>query len=39
MKLEVSVAEIGEIIKTIQRQPEHLFEMIRLDIRKRGGSI
>ncbi len=38
MKLEVSVAEIGEIIKTIQRQPEHLFEMIRLDIKESVGK-
>ena len=38
MKLEVTVAEIGEIIKTIQKQPEQLFEMIRLDIKENVGQ-
>lgn len=38
MKLEVTVAEIGEIIKTIQKQPEQLFEMIRLDIKESVGQ-
>jgi len=29
MKLEVTVAEIAEIFKVIQEQPEQLFEMIK----------
>jgi putative transposase len=34
MKLEVTVAEIADIFKVIQEQPEHLFEMIRLDVKE-----
>jgi len=37
MKLEVTVAEIGEIIKSIQKEPEQLFEMIRTDIKESVG--
>ena len=38
MKLEVTVAEIAEIFKVIQEQPEQLFEMIRLDVRETVGK-
>ncbi|KIE18533.1 hypothetical protein DS62_09885, partial [Smithella sp. SC_K08D17] len=38
MKLEVSVAEIGEIIKIIEKRPEELFEMIRLDVKENVGK-
>jgi putative transposase len=38
MKLEVTVAEIAEIIKVIQDRPEQLFEMIRLDVRETVGK-
>ena len=38
MKLEVTVAEIAEIFKVIQEQPEQLFEMIRLDVREIVGK-
>lgn len=33
MKLEVSVPELVEVFKAIQKQPEQIFEMIRLDVR------
>ena len=35
MKIEVSVPEIVSIFKEIQAQPEHLFDLIRHDIRER----
>jgi putative transposase len=38
MKLEITVAEVKEIFKEIQEQPEHLFEMMRLDIQKTVGQ-
>jgi len=38
MILEVTVAEIAEIFKVIQEQPEQLFEMIRLDVRETVGK-
>ena len=38
MKLEVTVAEIADIFKVIQEQPEQLFEMIRLDVRETVGK-
>ena len=38
MKLEVTVAEVKEIFKEIQEQPEQLFEMMRLDIKKTVGQ-
>jgi putative transposase len=38
MKLEITVAEVKEIFKEIQEQPEHLFEMMRLDIQKTVGE-
>jgi putative transposase len=38
MKLEITVAEVKEIFKEIQEQPEHLFEMMRLDIKKTVGQ-
>jgi len=34
MKLEVTVSEIEDILKKIQKKPGQLFEMIRLDIRE-----
>ena len=37
MKLEVTVAEIADIFKVIQEQPEQLFELIRLDVRDTVG--
>ncbi len=38
MMLEVTVSEIAEIYQKIQERPEHLFEMIRLDIREAVGK-
>jgi len=38
MKLEITVAEVKELFKEIQEQPEHLFEMMRLDIQKTVGE-
>jgi putative transposase len=38
MKLEMTVSEITEIFKEIQKQPEQLFEMIRTDIRETVGQ-
>jgi len=38
MKLEITVAEVKEIFKEIQEQPEQLFEMMRLDIKKTVGQ-
>jgi putative transposase len=38
MKLEITVAEVKEIFKEIQEQPERLFEMMRLDIKKTVGQ-
>jgi len=38
MKLEITVAEVKEIFKDIQEQPEQLFEMMRLDIKKTVGQ-
>jgi putative transposase len=38
MKLEVTVAEIADIIKVIQERPGQLFEMIRLDVRDTVGK-
>lgn len=38
MKLEISVAEVKEIFKEIQNQPEQLFEMMRLDVRETVGQ-
>ncbi|MCX5844295.1 MAG: hypothetical protein NT022_11245, partial [Deltaproteobacteria bacterium] len=37
MKLEITIAEVKEIFKEIQEQPEHLFEMMRLDIKEIAG--
>jgi len=34
MKLEVSVPELVEVFKEIQKQPEQIFEMIRLDVQR-----
>lgn|GEM_PF-1444946 len=34
MKLEITVSEVKEIIKSLDEQPEQLFEMIRSDIRE-----
>jgi len=34
MKLEITVAEVKEIFKEIQEQPEQIFEMMRLDIKE-----
>ena len=33
MKLEITVTEVKEIIKSLHEHPEQLFEMIRSDIR------
>ena len=38
MKLEMTVAEVSEIFKEIQKQPEQLFDMIRVDIRETVGQ-
>jgi len=38
MKLDMTVAEVAEIFKEIQKQPEQLFEMIRVDIRETVGQ-
>jgi len=38
MKLEVSVPELVEVFKEIQKQLEQIFEMIRLDVRKIVGD-
>lgn len=38
MKLEISVPELVETFKEIQKQPEKLFEMMRLDIRETVGQ-
>jgi len=38
MKLEVSVPEIVEVFKEIQKQPEQIFEMIRMDVRAIVGD-
>ena len=32
MKLEMTVSEVTELFKEIQKQPDQLFEMIRTDI-------
>ncbi len=38
MKLEITVSEVKDLIKGIQEQPEHFFDMIRSDIRKSVGN-
>ena len=38
MKLEISVPEVVNIFKEIQEQPQHLYEMIRTDIKKTIGQ-
>lgn len=38
MKVEISVPELVETFKEIQKQPEKLFEMIRFDIRETVGQ-
>lgn len=38
MKVEISVPEVMDIFKEIERQPERLFEMIRVDIRESVGQ-
>ena len=38
MKLEVSVPELVEVFKEIQKQPEQIFEMIRLDVKEIVGD-
>jgi len=38
MKLEITVSEVKEIFKAIEKRPEQLFEMIRLDIRQTVGE-
>ena len=37
MKVEIRVAEVVSIFKEIQKQPEKVFEMIRVEIRKSVG--
>jgi len=38
MKVEISVAELVESFKEIQKQPEKIFEMMRLDIKETVGQ-
>jgi putative transposase len=38
MKIEASVTEVVELFKEIQKTPEKLFEMMRLDIREIAGE-
>ena len=38
MKVDISVPELIEVFKEIQKQPEQLFEMIRLDIQEVVGN-
>ena len=38
MKLEITVSEVKEIFKAIEKQPEQLFEMIRMDLRETVGQ-
>ena len=38
MKVEINVPEIVNIFKEIQKQPENLFEMIRVEIRENVGE-
>jgi putative transposase len=38
MKIEVNVPEVVELFKEIQKTPEKLFEMMRLDIREIAGE-
>jgi putative transposase len=38
MKIDVSVTEVVELFKEIQKTPEKLFEMMRLDIREIAGE-
>ncbi|MDD5723791.1 MAG: hypothetical protein PHY29_08665 [Syntrophales bacterium] len=38
MKLGVSVPELVKVFKEIQKQPEQIFEMIRLDVRDIVGD-
>ena len=38
MNIEVSIAEVKEIIKDIQKQPEKIFEMMRADIKEKVGN-
>lgn len=38
MKVEVTVLEIVDIIKSIQEKPGGLFEMIHLDVRESEGN-
>jgi len=37
MKVEINVPEVVSLFKEIQKQPEKLFEMIRMDIRETVG--
>jgi len=38
MKVEVNVPEVVSLFKEIQKQPEKLFEMVRMDIRETVGQ-
>lgn len=38
MKVEISVPEVMNMIKQIERKPEEIFEMIRVDARKNVGA-
>jgi len=38
MKVEISVPEVVNIFKEIQKQPERIFEMIRVEIRENVGE-
>ncbi|MBW1982721.1 MAG: transposase [Deltaproteobacteria bacterium] len=38
MKMEISVAEVVDLIKEIREQPEGLFEMIRADVKETVGQ-
>ena len=38
MKVDISVPEVVEIFKEIEKKPERLFEMIRVDVRESVGQ-
>lgn len=38
MKVEINVPEVVSLFKEIERQPEKIFEMIRMDIREAVGQ-
>ena len=38
MKIEVTVAEVMELINEIRQEPENLFEMLRTDVKEVVGQ-